>query len=68
MDQFPVSFLTRLHDCSHTHPTQNHSRVFFWSLTGEIKYGTVKSTARLAHGTHIVTVELDGGEGICSLL
>ncbi|KAF8136164.1 hypothetical protein EV363DRAFT_1395307 [Boletus edulis] len=45
----------------------NGTRVFFWTSAGEIKYGTVQSTSRLADGTQIVVVALDGGEGHRSL-
>ncbi|KAH7929800.1 hypothetical protein BV22DRAFT_1125522 [Leucogyrophana mollusca] len=41
------------------HP--NGTRVFFWASGGEIKYGNVQSTSRLADGTQIVVVLVDGG-------
>ncbi|KAF9228580.1 hypothetical protein BS17DRAFT_772196 [Gyrodon lividus] len=61
----------------------NGTRVFFWTAAGEIKYGTVQSTSRLAdvnvclrcptlvadnlQGTQVVVVAVDGGEGHRSL-
>ncbi|KIJ69584.1 hypothetical protein HYDPIDRAFT_36619 [Hydnomerulius pinastri MD-312] len=41
----------------------NGTRVFFWTACGEIKYATVQSTSRLADGTQVVVVAIDGGEG-----
>ncbi|KAG0705344.1 hypothetical protein DFH29DRAFT_293376 [Suillus ampliporus] len=38
----------------------NGTRVFYWASSGEIKYGTVKATNRMADGTQIVVVSVDG--------
>lgn len=45
----------------------NGTRVFFWTAAGDIKYGTVQSTSRLADGTQVIVIDLDGGEGRRSL-
>ncbi|KAI5985360.1 hypothetical protein EDD15DRAFT_2476513 [Pisolithus albus] len=42
----------------------NGTRVFFWTAAGDIKYGTVQSTSRLAD---VIVIDLDGGEGRRSL-
>ncbi|KAI6118696.1 hypothetical protein EDD16DRAFT_1480713 [Pisolithus croceorrhizus] len=47
--------------------TQNGTRVFFWTAAGDIKYGTVQSTSRLADGTQVIVIDIDGGEGRRSL-
>lgn len=38
----------------------NGTRVFYWASGGEIKYGTVQATNRMADGTQIVVVKVDG--------
>ncbi|OJA13035.1 hypothetical protein AZE42_04390 [Rhizopogon vesiculosus] len=38
----------------------NGTRVFYWASSGEIKYGTVHGTSRMADGTQIVVVSVDG--------
>ncbi|KAI5981615.1 hypothetical protein EDD15DRAFT_2203726 [Pisolithus albus] len=38
----------------------NGTRVFFWNAAGDIKYGTVQSTSRLADGTQVVVINIDG--------
>ncbi|KAI6037463.1 hypothetical protein BKA83DRAFT_4176564 [Pisolithus microcarpus] len=45
----------------------NGTRVFFWTAAGDVKYGTVQSTSRLADGTQIIVIDIDGGEGRRSL-
>lgn len=45
----------------------NGTRIFFWTSAGEIKYGIVQSTSRLADGTQVIVIELEGGEGRRSL-
>ncbi|KAI6037454.1 hypothetical protein BKA83DRAFT_4176437, partial [Pisolithus microcarpus] len=42
----------------------NGTRVFFWTAAGDIKYGTVQSTSRLAD---VIVIDIDGGEGRRSL-
>ncbi|KAG2752129.1 hypothetical protein P692DRAFT_20725318 [Suillus brevipes Sb2] len=39
---------------------KNGTRVFYWASGGEIKYGTVQATNRMADGTQIVVVKVDG--------
>ena len=41
---FPLSFLTS----PATHISQMGTRVFYWGANGEINYGTVQSTNRMA--------------------
>ncbi|KIO13178.1 hypothetical protein M404DRAFT_992756 [Pisolithus tinctorius Marx 270] len=45
----------------------NGTRVFFWTSAGEIKYGIVQSTSRLADGTQVIVIDLEGNEGRRSL-
>ncbi|KAI6025404.1 hypothetical protein BKA83DRAFT_3384621 [Pisolithus microcarpus] len=46
----------------------NGTRLFFWTAAGDVKYNTVQSTSRLADGTQIIVIDIDGGEGRRSLL
>ncbi|KAG2132827.1 uncharacterized protein EDB93DRAFT_893061 [Suillus bovinus] len=36
------------------------TRVFYWASSGEIKYGTVQAINRMADGTQIVVIKVDG--------
>lgn len=38
------------------------TRVFYWGANGEINYGTVQSTSRMADGTQILVIKEDSGK------
>ncbi|KIM72674.1 hypothetical protein PILCRDRAFT_15904 [Piloderma croceum F 1598] len=67
MNAFPVGVLKFWASLSLTISQQNGTRVFYWDVSGRIKYGTVEFTARMDDGTQIVHVRVDGGGEIVAL-